>query len=186
MSEVTRLLEQIAAGDRQPFGRLFELLYHDLRRTAQARMNLERTGDSFQASDLVHETYMRLVAPAENAKWDSRGHFFAVAAKVMRRILVDRARSRDALKRGGNHRRIDMQSLDPQGPTAEPDVIRLDDALTRLAEIYPDKVELIELRFFGGLSLEESAQSLGISASTAKRSWKSARAWLLRQLEESP
>lgn len=141
--------------------------------------------DSFCATDLVHEAYIRLVVPVANAKWSSRGHFFAVAAKVMRRILVDRARSRDALKRGGNHRRIEFRDFDPQGTATEPDILRLDDALTRLAEIYPEKVELIELRFFGGLSMEEAAQSLGVSESTAKRNWKSARAWLLRQLAEN-
>lgn len=185
MSDVTQILEQIAAGDRAQLEPLFSLVYNDLREGANARLALERGGHSFQATDLVHETFIRLVGPSKSLNWTSRRHFFGAAAKAMRRILVERARRRLASKRHGGRQRIELDADQLVLPELDPQLVELDGALLRLAEAFPEKAELVELRFFAGLTIDEAADSLGYSPATAKRQWRSARAWLLRELDKS-
>jgi RNA polymerase sigma factor (TIGR02999 family) len=181
MSEVTRLLSAIDAGDPQAAAQLLPLVYDELRRLAAQKMAQEKPGQTLQATALVHEAYLRLVDVEQAQHWNSRGHFFAAAAEAMRRILIDRARRKRRPKHGGDRRRID---LDEALSAADPreDLIALDEALNRLSQEEPAKAELVKLRYFAGLSLEEAAACLGISAATAKRHWAVARAWLFADL----
>ncbi|HEY2411506.1 MAG TPA: sigma-70 family RNA polymerase sigma factor [Pirellulaceae bacterium] len=187
MSEVTRLLVAISGGDPQATTELLPVVYQELRRLARAKMAQERGEHTLQATALVHEAYLRLVGPAdsESPQWDSRGHFFAAAAEAMRRILIEHARGKNAIKRGGEYFQVDLddacrQIAMPSGDFN--DLLALNDALTKLTAEAPAKAELVKLRYFAGLSLEESAAALKISPATAKRHWAFARAFLFNEL----
>lgn len=184
MSEVTQLLSAISSGDDQASARLLPLVYEELRRLARARMAAERNGHTLQATALVHEAYLRLIGDAA-PRWDGRRHFFSAAAEAMRRILIDHARTKNAAKRGGQRQRLELDSgAEPESPPLElVDVLALDEALAKLALEAPAKAELVKLRYFGGLSLDEAADAMGISLATAKRFWVFARAWLFKELQ---
>jgi RNA polymerase sigma factor (TIGR02999 family) len=182
VANVTQLLDAAAAGDQQAAAELLPLVYDELRSLAAARLAQEKPGQTLQATALVHEAFVRLVGPADAPQWDGRGHFFAAAAEAMRRILVDQARRKRTAKHGGDfHRR----ELDPEAAAAREadlDLVALDLALTKLAEQDPQKAKLVELRYFAGLTGEQAARVLGISASAADRLWVFTRAWLRREL----
>jgi RNA polymerase sigma factor (TIGR02999 family) len=178
MSEVTRLLGEIDRGDGGAAERLLPLIYAELRKLAAARMARESPGQTLDATALVHEAYLRLVDNNAEQHWDSRGHFFAAAAEAMRRILVDNARRKRSVKHGGDRERIDLEQEPLVAPARAENLLALDEALTDLAAEAPAKAELVKLRYFAGLSLDESALALGISPTTAKRHWQYARAWL--------
>jgi RNA polymerase sigma factor (TIGR02999 family) len=180
MSEVTRILSAIEQGDPSAAEQLLPLVYDELRKLAAQRVSQEKPGQTLQATALVHEAYLRLVGAGPAQHWDSRGHFFAAAAEAMRRILVDRARARRRLKRGGDRRRVDLDELELAIEGPSDDLLALDEALTKLAAKHPDKAELVKLRYFAGLSVDEAARALGISPATADRHWTFARAWLYR------
>jgi RNA polymerase sigma factor (TIGR02999 family) len=182
MSDVTRILSEIEQGDPRAAERLLPLVYDELRRLASQKMAQEAPDHTLEATALVHEAYIRLVDVEKAQQWDSRGHFFAAAAEAMRRILVESARRRQSIKRGGDRRRVDLDLACSLVEMAPDDVVALDEALTRLAAKVPAKAELVKLRFFAGCSLNEAATLLGISTATAKRYWVYARAWLYGQL----
>jgi RNA polymerase sigma factor (TIGR02999 family) len=179
--EITQLLHAWTAGDSAALDKLMPLVYTDLHRTAQRYMARERTGHTIQPTALIHEVYFRLI-DSQAANWHDRAHFFAVCARMMRRILTDFARSRRSLKRGGgaNPLLID-ESLDAR-KEAPTDLIALDDALNGLARVDPRKGQVVELRFFGGLSVQETAEVLKTSTETVKRDWNLAKLWLLREM----
>jgi RNA polymerase sigma factor (TIGR02999 family) len=181
MSDVTRLLDAVAAGDRHAAAELLPLVYDELRRLAAARMAAESPGQTLQPTALVHEAYLRLVG---DQQFDGRAHFFAAAAEAMRRILVNHARDRKRLKRGGGRVRVEL--LDQADSLAEdPDLIlTLDELLTRLGEEDETAARVAHLHFFGGLSVEEAGAALGVSRAVAYRNWKYARAWLRDALEK--
>ena len=181
MSEITGLLHQWAEGDRNAFETLLPIVYDELRRLARLHMRRESAGHTFQPTDLVHEAYMRL-SGVRGMEFVNRAHFFGAAAQVMRRVLVDHARRQKAQKRGKALEVIsDLDSLG--GPASPPlDIVALDDALEALARIAPEKAKVVELRYFGGLSVEEAAEFLDTSPATVKRYWSFARAWLFREL----
>ena len=176
--EVTRVLDAVGRGDPLASDRLLPLVYEELRRLAARRLARESTGQTLQATALVHEAYLRLVGPDSDRAWDGRGHFFAAAAEAMRRILVDRARRRKSLKRGGDRDRIRVDLTAIAAAEPEPDLLALDEALDRLAARDPSRAELVKLLYFAGLTLPQAAQALGVSHAAAKRSWAYARAWL--------
>jgi RNA polymerase sigma factor (TIGR02999 family) len=185
MSEVTQLLTAISSGDGQASERLLPLVYDELRRLARAHMANERSDHTLQATALVHEAYLRLVGEA-NPRWDSHRHFFSAAAEAMRRILIEYARGRNTAKRGGQRKKLDLPDGEaaPASPAIDwDDVLSLDEALAKLAEESPARAELVKLRYFAGLSIEEAAQAMNISTTTAKRYWVIARAWLFKELE---
>jgi RNA polymerase sigma factor (TIGR02999 family) len=183
MTDVTRILSAIERGDSRAADQLFPLVYDELRRMAAHRLARERPGQTLQATALVNEAYLRLVGPEGDWRWDSRGHFFAAAAEAMRRILVENARRKGRAKHGGGRRR-EHADLDALGDDATPhELLALHEALEAFARHDPLKAKLVELRFFGGLTLEESAACLGISLSTAARAWRYARAWLYAAMD---
>ena len=214
MSDVTHILEKIESGDPAAAEQLLPLVYDELRKLAAARLAHEKPGQTLQATALVHEAYLRLVGPAGPAgpkspvdshgsagaspaspspasspdppapAFNSRGHFFGAAAEAMRRILVESARRRGRLKRGGDLRRHDVQNIEPPAETPDDHLLALDEALTELARQHPDKTRLVNLRYFAGLTLAESAAAMGISTATADRHWRFARAWLAQQIRE--
>jgi RNA polymerase sigma factor (TIGR02999 family) len=177
MNDVTRILSAIERGDSGAAERLLPLVYDELRKLAARKLAQEKPGQTLQATALVHEAYLRLVV-ADDPGWDSRGHFFAAAAEAMRRILVDNARRKGRQKRGGALARVDIDEAELASPLPDEDLLALDEALARLAAEDPVKARLVELRFFAGLGLEDAAVALGVSAPTAKRYWRYARAWL--------
>ncbi|HEX4610459.1 MAG TPA: sigma-70 family RNA polymerase sigma factor [Urbifossiella sp.] len=183
MSDVTRLLDDAAAGDRRAAADLLPLVYDELRKLAAARMANEAPGHTLQPTALVHEAYLRLLGPTDDSRWDNRGHFFAAAAEAMRRILVDAARRKRAEKHGGDRQRTELIGV--PAPDPREDLIALDAALTRLSVEDPQAARLVELRHFSGLTVPDAAQVLGISPRTADRVWVFARAWLHRELTES-
>ncbi|MEX0728629.1 MAG: sigma-70 family RNA polymerase sigma factor [Planctomycetaceae bacterium] len=178
MTDVTQILSQIESGDPSAADALLPLVYEELRKLAAQRMANEASGSTLQATALVHEAYVRLVDVVHTQSWNNRGHFFGAAAEAMRRILVERARRKVSLKAGGAFDRIDLS--DVAAPAAESDVniLDLNDALSQLEQEDPQKAQLVKLRYFAGLSLEEAADALGISTATAKRHWAYARIWL--------
>jgi len=179
--DVTALLHAWNAGDAAARDRLVALVYADLRRRAAAQLRRERRGMTLQPTALVNEAYLRLV-DQRRIVWQNRGQFFGVACQMMRRILVDRARAHRMAKRSGQWRRVTLDDRLRAAASIDVDVLDLDAALTRLAEFDPRKSQLAEMRFFGGLSLEEAGEALGISIATAERDWQAARAWLLKEL----
>jgi RNA polymerase sigma factor (TIGR02999 family) len=168
-------------GNQAAFEELIPLVYDELRRLAHRQLRGERTNHTLQTAELVHETYLRLV-DSNRVNWQNRAHFLAVAAQSMRRILVDAARSRQSLKRGGDHTRVELDAELTIAGASSVDVVALDDALEALASADPRRSRVVELRFFGGLSVEETAEVLEVSAETVMRDWKVAKAWLFKQL----
>jgi RNA polymerase sigma factor (TIGR02999 family) len=186
MNEVTRILSDLAQGDAHAAGQLLPLVYEELRKLAAARMAEEAPGNTLNATALVHEAFLRLVDRADADRWDNRGHFFAAAAEAMRRILVEAARRKQREKHGGDRQRIGLDDAQPAAADVRHDLVALDAALTRLEAEDPQAAKLVELRHFTGLSVEESALALGISPRTANRIWSFARAWLHRELADTP
>ena len=184
MNDVTRILSAIEQGDPEAAGRLLPLVYDELRRLAARRLQQEKPGQTLQATALVHDAYLRLVDVAEPGQWNGRGHFFAAAAEAMRRILVDNARRKRRPKHGGDRKRLPLDTLALPVEDRSHDLLALDEALTALAGREPLKAELVKLRYFAGLSVEEAAACLGISAVTAKRHWAVARARLYATLAD--
>jgi RNA polymerase sigma factor (TIGR02999 family) len=182
MSEVTFILSAIAEGDQQAAGRLLPLVYEELRQLAAQKLAHEPAGQTLQPTALVHEAYLRLVGQEQETHWDNRGHFFAAAAEAMRRILVDNARRKQSEKHGGGRHRVPLEEFHRVSESPQ-DLLDLDDALTRLAAEEPAKAQLVQLRFFAGLSTPEAASALGISVATAERWWAYARTWLFSELE---
>ncbi len=185
MSDVTRILSQIESGDPSAAEHLLPLVYDELRKLAAARLAQERPGQTLQATALVHDAYVKLVDVERAQHWDSRGHFFAAAAEAMRRILVSNARRKKATKRGGERQRADVELDGLPAMADDGKLIALDEALSRLAEADPKKAELVKLRYFAGLTVQDAAQLLGISTATAQRQWAYARAWLQREMAGS-
>jgi RNA polymerase sigma factor (TIGR02999 family) len=186
MSNVTRLLEAAAAGNRRASADLLPLVYDELRMLAAARMAAENPGNTLDATALVHEAYVRLVGSTDENRWDGRGHFFSAAAEAMRRVLVDRARGKARSKRGGDRRRIPLADI-PGRVDRDPHLLlTLDDALTRLATEDVPAADVAKLRLFAGLTVEQAATTLGVSRATAYRNWTYARAWLQMALGEKP
>jgi RNA polymerase sigma factor (TIGR02999 family) len=183
MSDVTRILNAIEHGEEKASEKLLPLVYEELRLLAAQKMTQERPGQTLQATALVHEVYIRLVG-SEAQNWSSRGHFFAAAAEAMRRILIDIARRKKSLKCGGDRRRVDLDKAVLMSDNNIPadDLIVLDEALEKLSKRDKVKAELVKLRYFAGLTGEQTAEILGISVTTAKRYWAYARAWLLREI----
>ncbi|MEM1177283.1 MAG: sigma-70 family RNA polymerase sigma factor [Acidobacteriota bacterium] len=180
--DVTALLVAWGAGDRDALGALYPLIYGELRRLARGRLRRERAGHTLETTALVHEAFLRLVGQSQGA-WESRGHFFAIAAKMMRRVLVDHARRRGHQKRGGDLVHVTLQDA-PEIAAAHTadDVLRIHAALSDLAAVDPRKASMVELRYFGGLNIEETAHCLGVSPGTVMRDWTLAKAWLKRYL----
>lgn len=183
-SEVTELLVRWRGGEREALDSLLPLVYDELRRIARHYLQGERTGHTLQSTALVNEAYVRLVAQ-DFPEWQNRAHFFAVAAQLMRQILVDYARSHRAAKRGGDLCKVTLNEAEDLPFTADVDVIALDEALKELAQMDQQQSRVVELKFFAGLSSEDTAEVLGISPSTVKRDWITARAWLYRELDRS-
>ncbi|HEX2476353.1 MAG TPA: sigma-70 family RNA polymerase sigma factor [Lacipirellulaceae bacterium] len=182
MSDVTRILSAIERGDRQLADELLPIVYEELRTLAAQRLTHEKPGQTLSATALVHEAYLRLVGPANEQGWASRGHFFAAAAEAMRRILINRARDKNRQKRGGSFRRIDLDQVESALETDDEELLALDEALEKLALEDSVAAELIKLRFFAGLTLRETAEAMGLSQRTAERQWAYARAWLYDRL----
>ncbi|HBE71337.1 MAG TPA: RNA polymerase subunit sigma [Planctomycetaceae bacterium] len=184
MTNVTQILNAIEAGDPQASEKLLPLVYDELRKLARAKLNHELPGQTMQATDLVHEAYQRLVnvADGQHEKWNTTGHFFGAAAEAMRRILIDRARAKQAQKRGGDLQRVELEGLDHPAAQKPERLLELDEALQQLEREDPKKAELVKLRFYAGLTSTQAAQALGISPATADRAWAYARAWLKTQI----
>jgi RNA polymerase sigma factor (TIGR02999 family) len=178
MADVTQLLDAAAAGDTKAAAELLPFVYDELRKLAAARMAEEKPGQTLQATALVHEAYLRVVGPADERRWENRGHFFAAAAEAMRRILVERARHKKSRKAGGGLKRLELADVELPVEDADDDLLALHDALIRLEEKDRRKAELAKLRFFAGLTNAQAAEALGISASTADNDWAYARCWL--------
>ena len=183
MTEVTRLLSAIEQGDPRAGEQLLPLVYEELRQLASRRLSREKPGQTLQATALVHEAYLRLVDGEKAQPWNSRRHFFAAAAEAMRRILVESARRKQAVRHGGGRERLDLDE-DLSLPEPRQDLLALDEALARLAEKQPLKAELVKLRFFAGLTMPEAARALDISLATAERYWTFARSWLYAELAD--
>ena len=188
MNEVTRILSAIEQGDPHAAEQLLPVVYEELRQLAAQKLAQEPPGQTLQATALVHEAYIRLVASPgrksgeEPQHWDSRGHFFAAAAEAMRRILIDSARRRRSQRRGGQAERRPLEGLEAAAPVSDEELLAVDEALERLRQVDPPKAELVKLRYFGGLTIPEAAQALGISIATSNRYWAYARAWLHEEL----
>ena len=194
MSDVTRILSAIEQGDPNAAEQLFPLVYEELRKLAGAKLAQEARGQTLQPTALVHEAYLRLVVPAttptepagksDEVRWDSRGHFFAAAAEAMRRILIDRARDKRCLKRGGGWRRLRLDQIDLAVDESSDDILALDEALVKLAQEDAVCAELVKLRFFAGLTQEKAASAMGIARRSADRYWAFARSWLYDELRK--
>ncbi len=179
MTEVTRILSAIEQGDPHAAEQLLPLVYDELRRLAAQKLAQEKPGQTLQATALVHEAYLRLVAGEKAPHWDGRGHFFAAAAEAMRRILIDRARHKQSRKGGGGRRRLDLDDIEPTLEEGNGErLLALDEALRQLEAEDPRKAELVKLRFFAGLTAKQAAAALGVSTSTAEKDWAYARSWL--------
>jgi RNA polymerase sigma factor (TIGR02999 family) len=183
MSEVTRILSAIEQGEPQAAEQLLPLVYNELRRLAAQKLAQEKPGQTLEATALVHEAYLRLVDTEKVQHWNSRRHFFAAAAEAMRRILVERARARGSVKRGGGRERLALEGLPVPCPERPADLLALDEALTRLAAVEPQAAELVHLRYFAGQTMSSAAELLGLSLRSAHRLWAYAKAWLLQELE---
>jgi RNA polymerase sigma factor (TIGR02999 family) len=194
MTEVTHILSAIEQGDPHAAEQLLPLVYDELRKIAAQQMALEKPGHTLQATALVHEAYLRLVAnPASVSKepesaqsephWNSRRHFFAAAAEAMRRVLIERARAHGSIKRGGGRERLDLDDIAVVCPERSDDLLALDEALGRLTQVEPQAAELVQLRYFAGQTMDAAANMLGLSLRSTHRLWAYAKAWLLRELE---
>ena len=183
MSDLTHILSQIDAGDPAAADKLLPLIYEELKKLAMARLARERPGHTLSATSLVHEAYVRLVENDTRLKWDCRGHFFAAAAEAMRRILVEAARAKASAKRGGDFERIELSEVARTEAGDPLDLLALDEALAELETTHPEKAQIVKLRFFAGLSLDDAAQAAGVSRATAQRHWTYARAWLFGRLQ---
>src|SRR4051812_22449815 len=184
VSDVTRMLDDLQSGNAASADQLLPVVYDELRRLAAHKMAGEAPGHTLQATALVHEAYLRLIGPNESKQWEGRGHFFGAAAEAMRRILVDCARAKKALKRGGDLQRVDADEVELASPMPDDELLPLDEALDRLATVDTRAAEMVKLCFFVGLTQEEAAHELGVSISTAERVWGFARAWLLREIKK--
>jgi RNA polymerase sigma factor (TIGR02999 family) len=182
MSDVTHILSQIEEGDPHAAEQLLPLVYDELRKLAAVRLTQEQPGQTLQATALVHEAYLRLVDTNKVRHWNSRGHFFGAAAEAMRRILIERARSKLCERRGGDWRRVDFEELDVTTSVTPDQLVALDEALVRLTSLDRVAGDLVQLRYFGGLPLDQAAAALSISTATAYRHWAYARAWLSSEL----
>ena len=182
---VTRLINEAGAGDARAAASLLPLVYDRLRALARSRMRGERADQTLQATALVHEAYLRLVDRDAVQHWDGRWHFYAAAAEAMRRILVERARQRGRLKRGGDRRRVDLDPAELTVDAPPDELVALDEALAKLQGEYPELAQLVKLRYFAGLTIEEAARALSIGTATAGRHWAFARAWLYREMAET-
>ena len=189
MSEVTQILDAINQGDAEAPERLLTVVYDELRRIASAKLSGETPGQTLQATALVHETYLRLLGSAEDTpdssssqNWQSRGHFFAAAAEAMRRILIENARRKKRLKRGGDRDRIALEDVEPAEHSPPIDLLALDEALKKLETEDELKAQVVKLRYFAGLTIEQTAEALKVSEPTVKRHWYYARAWLRREI----
>jgi RNA polymerase sigma-70 factor, ECF subfamily len=177
---VTQLLLDWSKGDQKALDQLIPIVHAELHNLARHYMRGERRGHTLQTSALVNEAYLRLVD--QNVTWQNRAHFFGVAAQLMRRVLVEYARNKNRFKRGGGQQKVSLSVVVETAQAEEADLIALDDALRSLAEIDPRQCRIVELRYFGGLTIEETAEALGVSGATVEREWRLARAWLLREL----
>ena len=182
--EVTQLLIQWSNGDKAALDKLMPLIYGELRQLARHYMKSERSGHTLQTTALVNEAYLRLIN-RKQVQWQNRAHFFAIAAQLMRSILVDHARSHAYAKRGGGARKIALDDAMAVSQQRATEVVALDDALKRLAEIDPQQSRIVEMKFFGGLTIEETAEVLGLSPATIKREWRTAKAWLYHELSQN-
>jgi RNA polymerase sigma factor (TIGR02999 family) len=180
---ITELLASYGRGDKESLDQLMPIVYEELRRQAARYLRREQAGHTLQTTALIHEAYVRLV-DQRNMQWQNRAHFFGIAAQMMRRILVDHARSKKRAKRGGSEVRVSLDKATVAVKGQDLDVVALDEALQRLAEIDEQQSRVVELRFFSGLSVEETAEVMGISKSTVKRDWSMAKAWLHRELSD--
>lgn len=180
---ITQLLNEWSDGDERALDRLTPLVYEELRQQAARYLRRERPGHTMQTTVLINEAYLRLI-DAKEVRWQGRAHFFAIAANLMRRILVDHARQRNAAKRGGSPVRVTLDRIVATAKQSNLEVLAIDEALTKLAAIDLQQAQIVELRFFSGLSVEETAAALGISPRTVKRDWSVARAWLRREIGE--
>jgi RNA polymerase sigma factor (TIGR02999 family) len=185
MDAVTQILAAVEQGDPAAAEKLLPLVYDELRRLASQRLSHEKPGQTLPPTALVHEAYLRLVDQKSDVHWDSRGHFFAAAAEAMRRILVESARRKASPKHGGGRQRVELASVDAVAQPPSPDILALDEALTKLAASEPAKAQLVKLRFFAGLTTAEAAEAMKISVATAERYWTFARCWLYAELEDS-
>lgn len=185
MSNVTQILSEISAGAAQPTETLLALLYDDLRRMAAGKLAHEGAGQSLQATELVHEAYMRLVGNHGSPSWENRAHFVGAASEAMRRILINRARDKKRLKRGGGAKRLSLNEIHAAQETPDEDLLALDEAIGYLQQHDSICAQLVKLRFFGGLSLAEAANCLNLAPRTADRYWSYARAWLADQLRQT-
>jgi RNA polymerase sigma factor (TIGR02999 family) len=186
MSAVTKLLSSIEAGDDpNAAAELLPLVYQELRKLAASKLAQEKPGQTIQATELVHEAWLRLVGKDANIHWQGRGHFFGAAARAMQRILVENARHKKTLKAGGDHKRVELSEVAAQVRGRDVDVLEVDQALEKLEKQDRRKAELVRLRFFAGLTLEEAARALGISLSTADNDWAYAKTWLRLEMAES-
>ena len=184
MSDVTRILLAIDQGDAAASAKLLPLVYDELRRLAARELRGEPSGNSIQPTALVHEAYIRLVDQAVEPQWNHRGHFYAAAAESMRRILVEQARRKQTPKRGGDRARAPLDADQVAEPQRQANLLALDEALSQLAVDHPKLARLVSLRYFAGLTMEQSANALGVSLRTAERNWTYAKAWLLEALAE--
>jgi RNA polymerase sigma factor (TIGR02999 family) len=182
MSEVTRILSAIEQGDLHTAEQLLPLVYDELRKLAAQKMAQEAPGQTLQATALVHEAYLRLVDVEKAQHWNSRGHFFAAAAEAMRRILIEQVRRKDRLKHGAGRRRVELDAVELVVEIPADNLLALDEALIRLAQQDAQTARLVKLHCFAGLTIEQSAEALGLSARTAYRNWAFARAWLYREI----
>ena len=184
MSDVTRILSAIEQGDPRAAEQLLPLVYEELRKLAGQRLAEEKPGQTLQATALVHEAYIRLVDVEKAQHWNSRGHFFAAAAEAMRRILVENARRKRRLRHGGGRQRLDLEELDVMDESGSENLLALDEALEKLAAEQEVTAKVVKLRYFAGLTIQQTAEALGISVRTANRHWAFARAWLYQEISK--
>jgi len=184
MNDVTRILSAIEQGDPHAAGKLLPLVYEELRKLAAARMAEEAPGNTLNPTALVHEAYLRLIGPADQARWENRGHFFAAAAEAMRRVLIDQARRKLSQREGGDLKRHALEHVEIAAAEPSLDILAVNEALERFEQVDPVKARLVKLRYFIGLTIPEAAEALGISTTTADRYWAYARAWLHAEMKK--
>lgn len=183
MSDITLMLQAVARGERQASSDLLPLVYEELRRLAAARMTHEQPGQTLQPTAIVHEAWLRLVGDGDR-NWENRAHFFGAAAEAMRRILIENARRKSRLKRGGGMQRLDIEDVDLEAASPDDKVLLIDEAIVQLEAEDPEKARIVVMKFFGGMTNQEVAASLGVTERTVERQWAYARAWLFRKIRE--